>query len=92
MAQVLLSRNAELAVAERKLEALQSDVQAARAQGVRDLEAAERRHRAEVAREAAEREKLKRRELQLEVKRGLLGEGGQGGLPIPVWCWCGLEG
>jgi len=64
---VLVTRNAELAVAERRLEAAKSETQAAREEGVRAVEAAERRHRADLAREAAEREKLRRRELQLEV-------------------------
>ena len=67
LAQVLVARNSELATAERQLAAARADVEAARQDNTAALETMERRHRAELAREAAEREKLRRRELQLEV-------------------------
>ncbi|KAI8477167.1 MAG: hypothetical protein J3K34DRAFT_515847 [Monoraphidium minutum] len=69
LAQVLLARNAELAAAERQVEAARAEVQAAREQGAAALASLEGRHRAELAREAEAREKLRRRELQLEYER-----------------------
>ena len=81
-----MARNAELAVAERKLEAARAEAQAVHDQGARDLEAAERRHRADLAKEAAEREKLRRRELMLEVRRGQNGRDGGAGGAIPPAC------
>ncbi|KIY99712.1 hypothetical protein MNEG_8250 [Monoraphidium neglectum] len=69
VAQVLVTRNAELALAERRLEEAGAQVQAARDEGARKLEALERRHRCELAKQAEERERLRRRELQLEYER-----------------------
>ncbi|GBF98849.1 hypothetical protein Rsub_11453 [Raphidocelis subcapitata] len=69
VAQVLVTRNAELAAAERRVEATRAETQAARDAAARALEAAEQRHRADLAREAEGREKLRRRELQLEYER-----------------------
>ena len=54
-------------MAERRLEAARAEMAGVREESARALEAAERRHRADLAREQAEREKLRRRELQLEV-------------------------
>jgi hypothetical protein len=68
VATVLVARNGELAAAERRLEAVRADAEAARSEATKALDAAERRRQADVAKEAAEREKLRRRELQLEVR------------------------
>lgn len=93
-----MTRNAELALAERRLEEAGAQLQAARDEGARKLEALERRHRCELAKQAEERERLRRRELQLEVCEGGASpcmrawEGGwlgAGGKRARVgWCWC----
>jgi hypothetical protein len=70
VAQVLVTRNAELAAAERRLESARAASEAARAEAAAALDAVEARRRADAAKDAAEREKLRRRELQLEVGPG----------------------
>lgn len=88
LAQVLVARNAELAAAERRLEAARGEVAAARDQGARDLEAAERRHRAELSKEGEERKKLRQRELVLEVRPAVAAWGPFGALRVGgVVCW-----